>query len=578
MPRLIATLSVLLLAASPPLATNLDQVVHKAVQYVATYDVQLGNIVAVEQYVSTTTRKQIGKPNIQTPHRIAADILMMRDGADWYPVRAIRNADGTAPDENDYVHKETVAALGARPRASAFRRSLNLPTVPLTILREANLRGYAYRKAGEERVDGQLTWKIAFDQKSTDRESSTITLWIQPDSGQVLRSIVEVNSPGLLVGGVPDGYLKLRVTVEYAMNRRFNILLPISMREQFEDSTGAVDGTAEYTYIGRPGSDKSAAAAKRAPIPDFGEYKLVVDVPLVSLDVSVAGERGAVTDLKADDFTIYENDVRQTLTTFSPATVPYNILLLFDWSGSTVDKRSFLQQAAAGFIDSMRPVDWVGIGRFAGDLEMEGWTSVRLQASRRMSQLKDPLNSNGTNFYTALEQALTTESLPFVGRRRALVVLTDGRDSGQESFFMTDRLSVGLSDDSRRREAQRYSRLLDIVRQERVPIYLVAVNTFEESLPDVAAEQLKKAFADYKIAVKQRIEEIARLSGGRAVFADTFQAIIPVYKQISHDLGTAYTLGYYSNTDSSTGYRKITVKTKDDRLRVVQSRAGYDTK
>jgi hypothetical protein len=55
--------------------------------------------------------------------------------------------------------------------------------------------------------------------------------------------------------------------------------------------------------------------------------------------------------------------VRQTVATFSPATVPYNVLLLFDWSASTLDKRSFLQQAAAGFVTSSDP----RIGSASGD-------------------------------------------------------------------------------------------------------------------------------------------------------------------------------------------------------------------
>ena len=53
-----------------------------------------------------------------------------------------------------------------------------------------------------------------------------------------------------------------------------------------------------------------------------------VDVPLVSLDVTVTDDLGKpITTLGKDDFVIYEDGVLQEIQNFSSVVVPYNALL-----------------------------------------------------------------------------------------------------------------------------------------------------------------------------------------------------------------------------------------------------------
>ena len=79
-------------------------------------------------------------------------------------------------------------------------------------------------------------------------------------------------------------------------------------------------------------------------------YTLKVDVPWVTVDVTVTDRTGKnVTDLTLSDFQILENGVPQEIHAFAPATMPYNILLLFDRSGSTEHKWQFMLRAVARF-------------------------------------------------------------------------------------------------------------------------------------------------------------------------------------------------------------------------------------
>src|SRR2546423_1759814 len=99
-------------------------------------------------------------------------------------------------------------------------------------------------------------------------------------------------------------------------------------------------------------------------------YTLKVDVPYISVDVSATDPSGKpVNGLTTDDFRLYEDGVRQDIRYFTPVSTPYNILLLFDRSGSTQHKWPLMQRAVAGFISTIRQQDRIAIGSFDSELQ-----------------------------------------------------------------------------------------------------------------------------------------------------------------------------------------------------------------
>ena len=95
---------------------------------------------------------------------------------------------------------------------------------------------------------------------------------------------------------------------------------------------------------------------------------LKVDVPIVSVDVTVVDSKGAlVNNLTKGDFEIYEDGIAQEVRFFSPVSAPYNVFLLFDSSGSTRDNLDFMVQAAAELIVNLRPEDKLAIASFDDD-------------------------------------------------------------------------------------------------------------------------------------------------------------------------------------------------------------------
>src|SRR6185436_2900064 len=126
---------------------------------------------------------------------------------------------------------------------------------------------------------------------------------------------------------------------------------------------------------------------------------------------------------------IYEDGVPQQIVHFLPVSTPYNVLLLFDRSGSTQDKWLLMQRAVAGFIASLRPQDQIEIATFDYEVDVQlPWTSDRRKALLVLPQLIRTNRIGGTDFYGSVEQTLRREFKKTTGRR-ALVVLTDGRDT-----------------------------------------------------------------------------------------------------------------------------------------------------
>jgi VWFA-related protein len=119
---------------------------------------------------------------------------------------------------------------------------------------------------------------------------------------------------------------------------------------------------------------------------------LKVDVPVVSVDVTVVDSKGTlVNNLTKSDFEIYEDGIAQEVRFFSPVSTPYNVFLLFDSSDSTRDNLDFMVQAAAELIVNLRPEDKLAIASFDDDFKSHlAWSTDRTKAMTALRQMIQP--------------------------------------------------------------------------------------------------------------------------------------------------------------------------------------------
>ncbi|MGC2251179.1 MAG: VWA domain-containing protein, partial [Acidobacteriaceae bacterium] len=74
-----------------------------------------------------------------------------------------------------------------------------------------------------------------------------------------------------------------------------------------------------------------------------------------------------VTSLQKQDFTVYENNAPQTISSFGQEDVPVSLAILVDNSGSMAQKRSAVNRAAIDLIQASNPQDEAFIVNFSDE-------------------------------------------------------------------------------------------------------------------------------------------------------------------------------------------------------------------
>ena len=129
-------------------------------------------------------------------------------------------------------------------------------------------------------------------------------------------------------------------------------------------------------------------------------------------------------ELTKDDLVVLEDGVEQKIDTFREATAPVSMVLALDSSGSMKRVSDKVVEAAATFVEALRPEDSLGMISFANkSMVSHGVTTDR---DVTLQELAKYTADGGTALYDALCDSLLM--LKQRNGRRAVVVVTDGRD------------------------------------------------------------------------------------------------------------------------------------------------------
>jgi hypothetical protein len=145
-------------------------------------------------------------------------------------------------------------------------------------------------------------------------------------------------------------------------------------------------------------------------------YTLKVDVPMVSVDVSVTDVQGRpVNTLGKDDFIIRVDGRPQGVQYFGSTVAPYNVLLLLN-SKYTVrspkpSSRSwgwdFMLDAVRHLLSNLRPQERISIASYAYDYRVFlKWAQTNeTRAVAAMDLVKDQPDGYGIGLYEAINNA-----------------------------------------------------------------------------------------------------------------------------------------------------------------------------
>jgi VWFA-related protein len=322
---------------------------------------------------------------------------------------------------------------------------------------------------------------------------------------------------------------------------------------------------------------------------------------LVMLTSSAIDRQGNVMKtLKAEDFLVYEDGVRQKIEHFTSTEEPFTLMLLLDVSGSTRDDIALIKSAAKNFLAELRDKDRVGVILFSGDVEMiAGFKDSRARVATAIDRLTSTPGEEGyqfstrtgTSFYDALFLAVEESPFKEVEGRKAIICVSDGVDSTSKTDYEEVARLVEKS------EASVYflklnteeATLAGLLRDNKDPQHLnfspgQIKRYFDEFDPDsierhkprqlLSAETKKRMNKGLYEIARREMREVAERTGGREYAVRSLNDLGGVYRQVADDLRSQYSIGYYPTNDKHDGrWRKIRVELKGGGT--VRARSGY---
>ncbi len=147
----------------------------------------------------------------------------------------------------------------------------------------------------------------------------------------------------------------------------------------------------------------------------------------VAVYVTVSDTAGTlVPDLTQEDFEVYDNGKKQTITLFDAGVQPITVVMMLDRSGSMTGNFRLVRNAAEQFVGLLLPGDKVRIGSFANRIQLDPrdfTSSQRDLIAILRNDLQDP---GPTPLWNAVNVGIT--SLLHQDGRRVVLVFTDGID------------------------------------------------------------------------------------------------------------------------------------------------------
>lgn len=271
------------------------------------------------------------------------------------------------------------------------------------------------------------------------------------------------------------------------------------------------------------------------------------EVSAVLLYVTAVDDRGAyMSGLEAEDFEVYEDGDRQTISNFSSEPRPMVVGLLLDTSGSMQGTK--IQQARQGALTFLQQVgqdDEVFIMTF------DSFPRMRRELTGNVALLREALSDLQVGGATAMNLAVLdgADALAERPERRALILLSDGYDT-------TQTVSVEQAVDyARRQDVRVYS--IGIFDVGTGPASRRFGNTFDRINP---GERALRAFADG--------------SGGRSYILNSLGELQAAYEDIAHELKSQYALAYRPSDPPDSGeWHDIEVRV--DGADEVRTKPGY---
>lgn len=281
--------------------------------------------------------------------------------------------------------------------------------------------------------------------------------------------------------------------------------------------------------------------------PQTGQTPSIITVN-VRLPVTVTDEyRRFVTDLKEADFEIYEDKVKQKIEDFKPlSNLPLDVAVLMDTSNSVKPKLKFEKESAISFIETVLKLreDRAMFVTFDNQVELHQDFTNRLDL---LSAAINKVKAQGdTRLFDAIHRVCEEKMFAQTGRRRVIVVISDGDDTASERTLKD---AVDL--------AQRSETQIFVISTKAAGFFGTQAGTVDNK-------------------EDKNLKYLAEETGGRAFFTGNILDLEKSFSAIARELRSQYLIAYVPANNNYDGkFRKIEVKLPGKKDMDVRTRKGY---
>jgi VWFA-related protein len=293
-----------------------------------------------------------------------------------------------------------------------------------------------------------------------------------------------------------------------------------------------------FTVVVVAAMESSMWAAAQEPAATFKS-----GIDLVRVSAIVRDENGRfVQNLTKDDFEVLDSDEPREISEFRQERAGVSVALLFDVSGSMKHTLPEAREAATHVLSWLEPDDEASV--FTFDTRLDEVTPFTRGLKALPGSMETVMPFGATSLHDAIAQ-LTERVGTREGRRRAVVVFTDGRDNHS-------RLAPA--------EVSGIASSID------VPVYLFA------AVPSVDNPSKGFQAGRQALSLSGPLSDLAEWTGGHVFVASTPAARSVAARQIVDELRHQYLIAFESS--GKPGWHPLVVRARDKDL-VVRARTGY---
>jgi Ca-activated chloride channel homolog len=257
-----------------------------------------------------------------------------------------------------------------------------------------------------------------------------------------------------------------------------------------------------------------------------------------TIEFTATDPAGSYLSVSADDLQIMEDDVPQHAETFHEASLPVSIVLALDASGSMRRREADVIASAREFAAALRPEDQLAVMVFADDVTLlQDLSTSRTASAEAIDSYR---TGGGTAFYDAVTAALSR--LARTEGRRVIVAMTDGRDEN----------NPGTAPGS----THTFAEVQRALKDSGTTLFAIGLGTKVDVAP---------------------LQELANLSGGRALLPQDVSGLGAEFRRVVEDLRRRYVVSYTSTNGERDGrWRNVSISLKSAPRVTVRSSGGYN--